>query len=559
MRRRVASLGSLAAALSLALTTALTVAPAQANPLAGPGQQVAAQQTADIRLLAINSFGGALSPPEGPQSTITRPDGTTAPAGGAAYLSAYLEQLRATSPNSLLFTVGDNVGSTPLESSLFHDEPTIEFLNSLNIATSAIGNHELDAGFTELLRLKNGGCHPVDGCQFGEGFSGARFPIVASNIVFDNGRPATLPFTVNFAGTIPVGTIAITPADTPSRVTPDGVAGLRFTDEITEINRTADLLDFLGVKTIVLLLHEGIPTEGCDAAGRVHEVASAASPKVDVIFTGQNSGQYNCVLPDPDGRPRSVLQSNGRGRGVSVADVTVDLATGEVLRDRVATFNQVVTRDITPNPTAAALVARAEELSAETSQRPIGEVSEKIDRHRDETGQSALGNLVADAQLAATTASGAQVALTNPGGLRASLEKGPVNYASAHNVQPFRNQLRTLTLTGAQLNAVLEQQFRSDGDVVLAPSANLAYDVSAAAPAGQKVRNLRIAGVEVARDALVRVTVNKFLAEGGDGFTELAKGVDVVGGPTDLGAFADYLSAASPVAAPARNRIGSVN
>ncbi len=547
--------------IALSLTAALTLisVPTATTAKAAPPAAVTGQQTADIRLLAINSLGGTLAPPEGPNSTVTRVDGDTVPAGGAAYLSAYLEQLRATAPNSLLFSVGDNIGSTPIESSLFHDEPTIEFLNTLDIATSAIGNHELDAGFTELLRLKHGGCHPVDGCQFNEHFEGAQFPIVASNLVLDNGLPATLPFTVNFAGPTPVGTIAITPTDTPSRVTPDGVLGLRFNDELTEINRTADLLDFLGVKAIVLLLHEGIPEDGCEAPGQVHDIAAAASPKVDVIFTGQSSGQYDCVIPDPSGNPRSVLQSNSRGRGISVADVTVDLDTGEVLRDRVATFNQVVTREITPQPAAAALVSRAQELSAGTAHRPIGEVAETIDRKRDPVGESALGNLVADAQLAATTSSGAEVALTNPGGLRADLDKGPVNYSLAHDVQPFRNQLHTLTLTGAQLKAVLEQQFRSNKDIVLSPSANLSYDVSRAPSDGQRIRNLRIAGSEVEPDALVRVTVNRFLAEGGDGFTEFSNGVDRVGGPTDLAAFADHLEAMSPVSAPTRNRIGSVD
>lgn len=561
MRRRVLAMSSAAASVAALVAGTLVVGATLAAPpaQAAPGSQSGLpQQTADIRLLAINSFGGTLAPPEGPDSTVTRTDGTTVPAGGAAYLAAYLEQLRATSTNSLLYTVGDNIGSTPLESSLFHDEPTIDFLNTLDIATSAIGNHELDAGFTELLRLQRGGCHPVSGCQFDESFHGADFPFVASNMTFDNGRPATLPFSVSFAGTVPVGTIAISPTDTPARVAPDGVAGLKFNDELTEINRTADLLDFLGVKAIVLLLHDGLPDGGCDVPSRVRDVVTAASPKVDVIFTGQSNSQYDCVITDPAGSPRSVLHSNSRGRGVSVADITVDLATGDVLRDRVATFNQVVARDISPDPTAASLVARAQEMSAATARRQIGEIAEPIDRKPSASGESALGNLVADAQLAATVASGAQIALTNPGGLRADLAKGPINYAQAHDVQPFRNQLRTLTLTGAQLKAVLEQQYRSDGDTVLAPSANLAYDFVASAPIGDKVQNLRIANQPVAPEARVRVTVNAFLAEGGDKFTEFTQGVDRVGGPTDIAAFSDYLTTTSPVSAPARNRITTV-
>ena len=174
------------AAAALALAGVATV-PANAAPAAA-----AAPSTTTVRLIGLNDFHGNLEPPTGSSGRVVLTDGTTVDAGGAAFLATHVRQLRAERRNSLVLSGGDNIGASPLASALFHDEPTIDFLNSIGTSASAVGNHELDEGYKELLRIQFGGCHPVDGCQFHNPYPVAKFPMLAANITFTRtGLPAT--------------------------------------------------------------------------------------------------------------------------------------------------------------------------------------------------------------------------------------------------------------------------------------------------------------------------------------------------------------------------------
>lgn len=525
--------------------------------------------TVPVRLLAINDLHGSLQPPKGARAQISRPDGPATDAGGAAYLAAYVDQLRAQASHSLLYSVGDSWGSSPIESALFHDEPTVNLLNEMGVDAASIGTHELDEGFGELRRLQDGGCHPVDGCQFEADFTGAQFPLLAANMTFSDGTPATLPYSVNYVDGVPVGVIGVMPFDAPSKVSVDGVAGLQFGDEIDAIDRTADSLDFLGVRAIVVLLHRGDEQatggpNACDVGDSpARDIATRATPKVDAIFTADSHTQYNCTVDDPAGNPRPMMQAASHGRIVSVVDMSLDRATGEVDREQTQAFNQIVTHDITPDPRVAELVDRASTQSGEVAQRPVGAVTADITREPGTGGESPLGDLIADAQLEAARGRGAQIALTNPGGVRADLLAGDddtVTFGDAYQVQPFANSLQVRTLTGAQLKEVLEQQFqpRDDGSVlelILAPSATLTYRIDRRSPLGSRIADIRVDGGPVDPDGLYRVAVNKFLADGGDGFTVLRDATEPASAGTDLDALTAYLESHSPVAPPAPGRI----
>ncbi|NLU83553.1 bifunctional metallophosphatase/5'-nucleotidase [Rhodococcus sp. HNM0569] len=555
------------AALATAACALLTLA--AAGPAAAGPQRAASDSQLTVRLLAIADLHGTLSPPDGDRSAITEPNGAVVPAGGAAYLSAYVDQLRDSAAHSLLYSVGDNWGVSPLESAMFRDEPTVEFLNHLGISASGVGNHELDRGIDEFRRLQSGGCHPSDGCRFGATFDGAQFPLLSSNMLMPNGIPATMPFSVDYVDGIPVGVVSALAADTGDALGPGVRDQVRFADELATIDRTAGLLDFLGVHAIVLLLHQGDDYAAGDApscgerAGPGHTIATEASPLVDIVFTADNADRYDCTYADPDGHPRTVMNPAALGRGISVADVTLDRATRDIVRDQTTSFNQTVTHDISPDVEAAALTDRAVSMTADRSGQAVGVAASPITRTPSSTGESALGNLVADAQLAAGHALGAQVALTNPGGLRADLapsSDGIVDYGAAHRVQPFDNPLDVVTLTGAQLTRVLEQQFqpRDDGQLlerILAPSRSLTYSIDRSAPVGGRISHVEIDGVEIDPNAPYRVAINRFLARGGDGFTEFTYATDHSNTETDLAAFVDYLAKASPIRPPERDRI----
>jgi 5'-nucleotidase len=553
-------LGALAVTAAAALT--LTGVPAQAT-----------QAPIDLRLIAFNDFHGNLEPPAGSAGRVTLSDGTTVTAGGAAYMATHVQQLRT--KNTLVFSAGDNVGASPLASALFHDEPTIDFMNDIGVNASAIGNHELDKGYQELLRKQFGGCAKDTGCQFDQPFKGAKFPYLAANMTFDNGLPAALPFTVDFSGGVPVGVIGVPLKDLPSVTSAEAIKGLKFGDEVQAINRSADLLDRLGVKTIAVLLHQGDNTEGggpddCRTSpGPALAIAKAASPKVDVIFSGHSHQQYNCSVPDPAGNPRPLIQGASYGRLLSVVDLKIDPRTKDAIRSKTVAHNEVVTRNVTPDPTVQALVSKAVTQAAPIANKAVGTITSDIVAAQQPSGESPLGDVIGDAQLASTQSAGAQVALMNPGGIRADLNfksstagvpDGTVTYANAFTIQPFANILQTVTFTGAQLKAVLEQQWQPqpNGTVqtkMLQISSSLHYTWSASAPVGSRITSITVAGQPVTPEGSYRVTANNFLIGGGDGFTVLTQGTNLVAGAIDLDAFTAYLTASPNLAPPAADRI----
>jgi 5'-nucleotidase len=561
--RRTAAL----AAATLAVVGVASAAPAYA----APSTKSAPAATTPVRLITLNDFHGNLQPPAGSSGRVTLADGTTVDAGGAAYIATHVKQLRAEVRNSVMLSAGDNIGASPLESALFHDEPTIEFLNDIGLSASAVGNHEFDEGYKELLRIQFGGCNPTDGCQFRPRYTGAKFPFLGANVTFDNGLPAVLPFTVKFSGGVPIGVIGVTLEDLPSVVTPAAIEGLKFGDEVQAINKTSKLLDRLGIRSQVVVMHQGdtATTGGPNACNLVpggpgSAIAAGASPSVDVIFTGHSHQAYNCSLPDPAGNPRPVMQGASFGRLLSVVDLRINNRTRDVVRSATVAHNEIVTRDVTPDPQVAALVSEAVAKAAPIANRQVGTITADITRTPAPSGESPLGDVIADAQLEATQDAGAQIAITNPGGIRTDLNyasspagegNGVVTYGEAFAVQPFSNIMQTITLTGDQLDAVLEQQWSATRTFFLQISSTLHYTQSPNNPMCDRVSNITVAGVPVTPTGTYRVSVNNFLAAGGDGFTVFAQGTDVVGGPVDLDAFTAYLTAHPNLAPPPADRV----
>jgi 5'-nucleotidase len=558
------------AAVTLAAVGIASAAPAYAAP--GPSDQGKGKDdTTQVRLITLNDFHGNLQPPAGSSGRVTLADGTTVNAGGAVYIATHVKQLQAQVRNSVMLSAGDNIGASPLESALFHDEPTIEFLNDIGLSASAVGNHEFDEGYQELLRIQFGGCNPTDGCQFRPHYDGAKFPFLGANVTFDNGLPAVLPFTIKISGGVPIGVIGATLEDLPTVVTPSAIEGLNFGDEVQAINKTSTLLDRLGIRSQVVLLHQGDNTtvggpNACNVlpGGPGSTIAAGASPSVDVIFTGHSHQAYNCSLPDPAGNPRPVMQGASFGRLLSVVDLSVDKRTRDVVRSATVAHNEIVTRDVTPDPQVAALVNDAVTKSAPIANRQVGTITADLTRTAAPSGETPLGDVIADAQLAGTLDNGAQVAITNPGGIRTDLlfassaageGDGVVTYGEAFAVQPFSNIMQTITLTGDQLDAVLEQQWSATRTFFLQFSSTLHYTQTVANPIGDRVSAITVGGVPVTPTGTYRVSVNNFLAAGGDGFTVFAQGTNLSGGPVDLDAFTAYLTAHPNLSPPPADRV----
>ncbi|MFI7586598.1 bifunctional metallophosphatase/5'-nucleotidase [Spongisporangium articulatum] len=578
--------------------TALTLPAAPAN---------AGLLTADLQILSFNDYHGHLEPPTGSDGNLLTKTGTVT-AGGSEYLTTDLRTLRAGHKNTLTVAAGDLIGGSPFLSGLFKDEPSVETLNNLGLDVSSVGNHEFDEGVPELLRMQYGGCHPTEGCFDDDGYSGAKYQYLAANVAYKDGvkvtRPAhskgygswfkartgrTIlpPTTIKKVQGIRVGFIGMTLEGTPELVAQAGIKDVTFADEVATANLAAKDLRARGVQAIVVLLHEGgLPPAGAtfdyacnagtsaDLSGPIVNIAKTLDPSIDLVVTGHTHQPYTCDIPDPKGQSRWVTSAASYGRVITETNLKLNRVTGDVVRSSVRTANHAVTRDVTPAADQTATIAKWKALSGPIANRVVGSITADIRRSITRDGESSLGDLIADAQLEATAAAGAggaQMAFMNPGGVRADLTyagspdgegDGKVTYGEAFTVQPFGNLLVSMNLTGAQIKTMLEQQWTTQTDesvrfLHLGVSDGLTYSWSRAAPVGSKVvpGSVQLNGVPIADATTYRVTVNSFLADGGDGFTVLKDGTDRVGGGVDLDAFTAYLGAHSPVTGPSPTRV----
>jgi len=570
-RRRV--LGAGVAATAIAAFVASTPAVAGAAPSKGN------PNLTTVQLLSFNDYHGHLEASDPPLSKTLDPSQTAV--GGAEYLSSTLTSLRANAPggSSLTVAAGDLIGGSPFLSGLFHDEPSVESLNAMGLDVSSVGNHEFDEGTTELLRMQHGGCHPVDGCYFpDQPYAGADFPWLAANVVKKDGTGTLLPGTwVKSIGGTKVGFIGMTLEGTPTLVDPAGVANVEFKDEVQTANAQAAALKKQGVKSIVVLLHEGGVNAGTyqqcvGVSDPILTIAETMTPEVDAIITGHTHMPYVCHIPDPAGNPRLVTSAASYGQVVTETDLVINTRSGEVDRGRSTATNHLVSRAaVAKDATQTAIIAKWNALSGALGQRVVGSNSEDIlgDSNGNRGIETPMGDLVADAILWGTKApenGGAQIAFMNIGGVRASLTVAPkytegagqITYKESYDVAPFGNLLTTVDLTGAQIKAVLEQQYlpgRAGGRDALAlgVSNGFTYSWDTTQPAGSRVvaGSMKLNGTLIDLTATYRVGTINFLTNGGDSFTAFLAGTNLLGGNEDLANLVAYFEANPGLTSPA--------
>lgn len=522
-----------------------------------------------VRILAINDFHGNVKPsregillqdPTDPSKKVQ------IAAGGSEVMATVVKQLREGQRHSVFVAAGDLVGASPLLSALFHDEPTIQSLGLMGLELSAVGNHEFDNGLDELLRKQNGGCHPKDGCKGPEPFKGATYKyLAASTINLKTGKPILPPYEIRRFDGIPVAFIGMALRGTPELISPAAAEGLRFDDEVETVHKLLPELRAQGVEAFVLLIHEGGypsggPNECPSLSGAIVGLVKQLDPAVGLVVSGHTHKSYVCRF---DGR--LVTSAERYGVIVSAIDLKLDPRTRRIISAEAR--NEVVdpTR-YSKAPEQTALLAAYESQSAALINRVVARVAETIDQTADRTGSSPMGQLIADAYLAATAApenGGAQLALVNQTGVRRSLSfkgDGAITFGDVYAAQPFKNELVTLSLTGEELRQVLEQQWRppSQRNSPLPVSQGFSYSWDASRPLGQRVlvETLMLNGKAIDLKAVYRVTTNDYLSTGGDGYTSFAAGKSVQIGGSDLDALVAYMEKqGAPVRAPAMNRV----
>lgn len=525
----------------------------------------------ELRILAINDFHGNLRPPPGGIRIADPADKSrkiVVPAGGSERMATLVNQLRNSHKNTIFVAAGDLIGASPFLSAMFHDEPTIESMSMMGLALSAVGNHEFDEGKDELLRMQNGGCHPVDTCQGPHPFTGAKFRyLAASTIDKASGKTVFPPYEIRSFDGIPVAFIGLTLKATPEIISPQSAAGLEFRDEVGTVNALVPELKALGVEAIVVLIHQGGTPAGdyneCPAiAGPIVDIVKKFDKAVDVVVSGHTHQAYICEI---DGR--LVTSGDKYGTLVTAIDLKLDPVTRDVISAK-AENNIVRVPDLAKDADQTALLEAYDRLAAPIANRPAGSVTETLSRVPNNAGESPLGDIIADAQLAATSApdkGGAVMAFTNPGGVRTDIarkDNGAVTFADLFASQPFRNQLVTLTLSGRQIKDMLEQQWLDPKRPrILQVSKGFSYVWDNSKGEGERVIIERMAlnGLPIDLTESYRVTVNNYLAVGGDGFTALLGGTLPQTGSYDSDALHAYFTANSPVGPTAGGRIVRIN
>lgn len=538
------------------------------NGKAGPNGVV------NIQLLSFNDFHGNLEPPSGSSGRITTKSGTV-DAGGVEYLATHLAQARQGHPNTLTVAAGDIVGASPLLSAAFHDEPTILAMNKLGLDVTSVGNHEFDEGYKEIQRLQNGGC--LDDGQDGENnqnscpdqkeFPGASFDILAANVIEKSSGKTILPaYTVKDVNGAKIAFIGMTLKDTPNIVTAAGVAGLTFTDEVKTANALVPELKKQGVNAIIVLIHQGgVPNSpvfdaACGNGGAlipgsspIIDIAKNLDPAIDMVISGHTHQPYVCNIPDPAGQLRLVTSASSFGRLFTETEFKYNYQTRDILRGTVTSSNMIVDRAVPKNAAQTTLISEYQDYVRPIASKVIGRINDDVTRTQNAGGESQLGDLIADAQLAdPSVVTGGEkpvIAFMNPGGIRADLtyaqssygeKPGEVTFSEAFTVQPFSNYLVSLTLTGAQIKDLLNEQWsgtNAESRKILQVSEGFQYSYS-----GTTLGEVTLDGKPLDDNASYRVVTNNFLQGGGDGFPTFTKGTNVYYGGVDIDAFASYLT-----------------
>ena len=580
--------------------------------------KAAAKKYVKLDLLAINDFHGNLDPIP---STSSSGRINSTPAGGAAYLAALLkeerEKSRAAGARPITVAAGDLIGASPLLSAAFHDEPTIEAMNKMGLQVASVGNHEFDEGWRELRRMQRGGCindglegengqnscPPTEEFPEGKPFEGAEFRYLGANVKWkeqgDRKRPTVFPgVKVMKVGKEKVAFIGMTLEGTDTIVSQSGIKEIDFTDEVRTANRLVPGLKERGIKSIIVLLHEGVAPADATAyndctgvTGPGLAIAENLKPAIDAVVSGHTHQPYNCVVKDPKGNPRLLTSASSFGRMVTKLHFLIDPRSGDIVRPAAFAENMIVENGgdkPKSEPRARGIIDLIKlytELVEPIANEVIGEIEPGTEIVRDadpDGGDSELGNLIADAQKADTTVVDAThpapvIALMNPGGIRADLvenDAGDVTYGAAFSVQPFNNFVVSMDLTGAQIRNILNQQWNGNNEefrkILQVSGLEYTWDVSDAALPGDA--NAIVGDVMVDDDgdpgtpmvALVdgttyRVVANNFIADGGDSFGGFLAGTNRLVGGLDIDSLRSYLLANSPVSATPTDRISQVD
>ncbi len=527
-----------------------------------------------VKILAVNDFHGQLPPGQ----TLNK-----RPAGGSPVLASYLKSAMASSDadGTIIALPGDIVGASPPQSGLLSDEPSLLFFNEFanpscsgggaeygcNMVATP-GNHEFDRGTGELLREINGGNGNLTITHIADPYSGSRSSYTCANVVWkENSTPVFPPYVIRNISGIPIAFIGADTMTTPERLAPHRADDVQFLNETESVNRYVAEVRKQGLHAIVILLHEGgkqdayegTTREGANVTGRVTGIVSGLDGDVDVVLSGHTHEFTNAWLPNAAGKPVLVTQAWSSSKGYADVDLTLDPTSRDIVNKsaRIIAAYADSPPGTTPDPETATLLSKAGQAVAPVIGRQVAVVAQDITREKNADGESALGDLLADAQRSVMET---DVAFITTGTLRSDLKQGNATWGDLYTIQPFSGTVVSMKLTGQQIHDALERQWQEPLPPHPLGVSGLTYTYDTTRPTGSRVQEVRVGGVPLDPAATYTAAMMDYLSIGGDGYAVFTKGTLITTGPSDVDTLASYLgSFPRPVNMTTDGRILRIN
>ncbi|SEK54543.1 5'-nucleotidase/apyrase family protein [Roseivivax marinus] len=489
----------------------------------------AAQADYTMTILHTNDFHARFEPISKYDSTCAAEDNEAGECfGGTARLVTAIEEARGRAENPVLLDGGDQFQGT-LFYTYYKGELAAEMMNKLGYDAMTVGNHEFDDG-PEVLR---GFVDAID------------FPILMSNA--DISEEPELADAIQKSTVIEragekIGLIGLTPQDTDELASPG--PNISFSDPVPAVQAEVDRLTEEGVNKIVVLSHSGY---GVDQ--RVAEETTG----VDVIV----GGHTNTLLGDMEGAEgpyptmvgdTAIVQAYAYGKFLGELTVTFD-DEGVVTEATGAPI--IMDAAVTENEETVARIAEAAEPLDEIRNEVVAETASEIDGSRETCRAEVceMGVLVADAMLDRVQDQGIDVAITNGGGLRASIDSGEVTMGEVLTVLPFQNTLSTFRVSGSVIVEALENGVSQieEGGGRFPQVAGMSFAVDPSAEPGSRVSDVMIGGEPIEPDTLYGVVSNNYVRNGGDGYSMFIDARDAYDyGPDLADVTAEFLADQGP-------------
>ena len=417
---------------------------------------------------------------------------------GFAKLSTLIKQYEAENGEALLLDAGDTLHGTNF-ATLEEGSSIVEVMNEVGYDAMAAGNHDFNYGYKRLLELKKK----------------TSFPVLSANAIYkDTGKYVLDPYTIKEVNGVKFGIFGLTTPETHFKTHPKNVEGIQFTDPVAAAQKMIKELKGRSVDVIIALTHLGTDASSTDTSLKVARGARG----IDLIVDG-----HSHTVDDIEESGTLIVSAGEYLKNLGVVELTFD-SNNKLVSRNASRITKEQAKDIVPDADVAKVIQKIEDAQKTILDQVIGKTDVVLDGEREQVrvGETNLGNLIADAMIDVT---GADLAITNGGGIRASIPQGSITKGHVITVLPFGNYIQTLAVPGWAIKESLENGVSDypNRKGAFPQVGGITFKIDAGKPAGERVHSIKVQGKDLDLNKTYTLATNDFLAAGGDEYTALGK------------------------------------